>query len=129
MKVPFFVGFYSLKVLLASLGQSLNQKRVEVKLSVLKGNIFECSFSVFCVKIVLLDVVECKWLRWSLIVILLQRIYVFACLSIPDVDSAIKRGSHQDTLFLDELQDLYSFCVGFHLPFEIDTTFIQDIFD
>lgn len=129
MQIPFFVRFHRLKVLLTGLSQSLNQKRVEVKLSVFKSHIFECSFSIFCVKIVFFDIVECKGFRWSLVVVLLQRIDVLACLCIPNVDPTIKRGSHQDTLFLDKLQNLYSFCVSFHLPFEVDAAFIQDIFD
>lgn len=30
MKIPFFVGFDGLEVLLTGLGQALNQKRIEV---------------------------------------------------------------------------------------------------
>lgn len=107
----------------------MNQKRIEVELGVFKSHIIECSFPVFCVKIILFDIVESKWFRWSLIVVLLQRIDVLACFSIPDVDFAIERGSHQDTLFLDELQNFHSLCMSLHLPFEVDAASIQNILD
>lgn len=129
MKIPFFVWFDRLEVLLTGFGKALNQKRIEVELGVLKRNIFECSFPVFCVKIVLFYIVESKWLRRSLIVVLLQRIDVLACLCIPDVDPAIEGRCHQDTLLLDELQNFHSLCVSLHLPFEIDAASIQNILD